>query len=119
MVVQRGQRTVAEAEEPGVDVPLVALDALALLVQFGLGCHDCLNILLFGQGVLVHVIVDHEQAAFQIGTGKAVVLHFLDAAVAGGISMSRFSTSPMRDLPSPPLPTMSIIFCPLVLGIRQ
>jgi len=33
--------------------------------------------------------------------------------------MSRFSTSPILDLPSPPLPTMSIIFCPLVLGIRQ
>ena len=29
MVVQRGQRTVAEAEEPGVDVPLVALYTLA------------------------------------------------------------------------------------------
>ena len=33
MVIQRGQRTVAEAEEPGVDVPLVALDTFALQVQ--------------------------------------------------------------------------------------
>ena len=119
MVVQRGQRTVAEAEEPGVNVPLVALDTFALQVQLGFGGHDGLDIIRLGQGVHVHVIVDHQQAAFQIGTGKAVVLHFLDAAVAGGIPMSRFSTSPMRDLPSPPLPTMSIIFCPLVLGIRQ
>ena len=29
MVIQRGQRTVAEAEEPGVNIPLVALDTLA------------------------------------------------------------------------------------------
>ena len=40
MVVQRGQRTVAEAEEPGVDVALVALDTLALQVQLGFGWHD-------------------------------------------------------------------------------
>ena len=33
MVIQRGQRTVAETEEPGIDVPLVALDTLALQVQ--------------------------------------------------------------------------------------
>ena len=33
MVVQRGQRTVAETEEPGVNVPLVALDTFALQVQ--------------------------------------------------------------------------------------
>ena len=86
MVVQRGQRTVAEAEEPGVDVPLVALDTLALQVQLGLGGHDGLDIVGLGQGVHVHVVIDHQQAAFQISTGKAVVLDFLDAAVAGGIS---------------------------------
>ena len=40
MVVQRGQRTVAETEEPGVNVPLVALDTFALQVQLGLGGHD-------------------------------------------------------------------------------
>ena len=83
---QRGQRTVAEAEEPGVDVPLVALDTLALQVQLGFGGHDGLNIIRLGQGVHVHVVIDHQQAALQISTGKAVVLHFLDAAVAGGIS---------------------------------
>ena len=86
MVVQRGQRTVAEAEEPGVNVPLVTLDALALQVQFGLGGHDGLNIIRFRQGVHVRIIVDHQQAAFQIGAGKTVILHFLDAAIAGGIS---------------------------------
>ena len=86
MVIQRGQRTVAKAEEPGVNVPLVALDALAFQVQLGFGGHDGLDIVGLGQGVHVHVIVDHQQAAFQIGTGKTVVLDFLDAAVAGGIS---------------------------------
>ena len=48
----------------------------------------------FGYGVVRdlcgHGIVDHQQAAFQIGTGKTVVLHFLDAAVAGGISHELF-----------------------------
>jgi len=60
MVIQRGQRTVAEAEEPGVDVPLVALDTFALQVQLGLGGHDGLDIIRLGQGVHVHVIVDHQ-----------------------------------------------------------
>ena len=86
MVVQRGQRTIAEAEEPGVDVSLVALDTLALQVQLGFGGHDGLDIIRLGQGVHIHIIVDHQQAAFQIGAGKTVILHFLDAAVAGGIS---------------------------------
>ena len=70
MVVQRGQRTVAETEEPGVNVPLVALDTFALQVQLGLGGHDGLDIVGLGQGVHVHVIVDHQQAAFQIGNGR-------------------------------------------------
>ena len=90
MVIQRGQRAVAEAEEPGVNVPLVTLDTFALQVQLGFGGHDGLNIIRFGQGVHVHVIVDHQQAAFQIGAGKTVVLHFLDAAVAGGIPYEPF-----------------------------
>ena len=94
MVIQRGQRTVAEAEEPGVDVALVALDTFALQVQLGFGGHDSLNIIRFGQGVHVHVVVDHQQAAFQIGAGKAVVLHFLDAAVAGGISHESLEHQP-------------------------
>ena len=37
MVIQRGQRAVAETEEPGVNVPLVALDTFALQVQLGFG----------------------------------------------------------------------------------
>ena len=85
MVVQRGQRTVAEAEKPGVDVPLVALDTLALQVQLGFGSDNRFDIVGLRQGVHVHVIVNHQQAALQIGTGKAVVLHLLDAAIAGGI----------------------------------
>ena len=94
MVIQRGQRTVAEAEEPGVNVALVALDTLALQVQLGFGGHDGLNIIRLGQGVHVHVVVDHQQAAFQIGAGKTVILHFLDAAVAGGISHESLEHQP-------------------------
>ena len=94
MVIQRGQRTVAETEESSVDVPLVALDTLALQVQLGFGGHDGLNIIRLGQGVHIHIIVDHQQAAFQIGTGKAVVLHFLDAAIAGGIPHEPFQYQP-------------------------
>ena len=123
MVIQRGQRAVAETEEPGVNVPLVALDTFALQVQLGFGSHDGLEIMpfckghlavesqgwlsiwwsnkmtsilfeigiiRFGQGVHIHIIVDHQQAAFQIGTGKAIVLDFLDAAIAGGISHEPF-----------------------------
>ena len=73
---------------------LVALDTLALQVQLSLGGHDGLNIIRLGQGVHVHVIVDHQQAAFQIGTGKAVVLHFLDTAVAGSIPHEPFQYQP-------------------------
>ena len=94
MVVQRGQRTVAETEESGVNIPLVALDTLALQVQLGFGGHDGLDIIGLGQGVHVHVIVDHQQAAFQIGAGKTVVLDFLDAAIAGGISHEPFQHQP-------------------------
>ena len=94
MVVQRGQRAVAETEESGVDVPLVALDTLAFQVQLGLGGHDGLDIIRLGQGVHVHIIVDHQQAALQIGAGKAVILHLLDAAVAGGISHEPFQHQP-------------------------
>ena len=94
MVVQRSQRTVAETEEPGVNIPLVTLDTLALQVQLGFGGHDGLNIIRLGQGVHIHIIIDHQQAAFQISAGKTVVLHFLDAAVAGGISHEPFQYQP-------------------------
>ena len=93
MVVQRGQRTVAETEESGVDVPLVALDTFSFQVQLGFGSHDGLEIMPFckghlavesqgwlsiwwsnkmtsilfeigiirlGQGVHIHIIVDHQ-----------------------------------------------------------
>ena len=60
MVIQRGQRAVAETEESGVDVPLVALDTFALQVQLGFGSYDGLDIIRLGQGVHVHVVVDHQ-----------------------------------------------------------
>ena len=57
--------------------------------------HDGLDIIGLGQGVHVHVVIDHQQAAFQIGTGKSVVLHFLDTAVAGGIPHEPFQHQPI------------------------
>ena len=53
--------------------------------------------------------------------GKAVVLDFLDAAVAGGISHEPLEHQPNAGLALAALAnaTMSIIFCPLVLGIRR
>ena len=51
MVIQRGQRTVAEAEKPGVNVPLAALDALALQVQLGFGSDNRFDIVGLGQGL--------------------------------------------------------------------
>ena len=48
MVIQRGQRAVAETEEPGVNVPLVALDTFALQVQLGFGGDDGLDIIRLG-----------------------------------------------------------------------
>ena len=53
-----------------------------------------IGIIGLGQGVHVHIIVDHQQAAFQIGAGKTVILHFLDAAIAGGISHEPFQHQP-------------------------
>ena len=52
MVVQRSQRTVAEAEESGVNVALITLDALTLQVQLGFGGHDGLEIMPFCKGHL-------------------------------------------------------------------
>ena len=82
MVVQSSQRTIAKAEEPGVDVALVTLDALALNVHLGFCGHDGLDIVGLGQGVHVQIIVHHKQTVLKIGTGKTAGLNLLDAAIA-------------------------------------
>lgn len=86
MVIQGGQRAVAEAQEPGVQLLLVALDALTLQVHLGLGCNDGLDVIRLGQGVHVHIIVHHEQPVLQVGAGELVRLDLLDAAHVHGIA---------------------------------
>jgi hypothetical protein len=86
MVVQGGQRTIAKAEKPGVDVALVALDALAFNVHLGFCGHDGFDIVGLGQGVHVQIIIHHEQTVLKVSTSKAAGFNFLDAAIADRIA---------------------------------
>ena len=82
LVVQGGQRTVSEAEEPDIELALVTLDALALHVHFALGRDDGFDIVGLGQGAQIHIIVHHQEFVLQVRTAEPVALHLLDA---GGI----------------------------------
>ena len=82
LVVQGGERTVSEAEEPDIELALVTLDALALHVHFALGCDDGFDIVGLGQGAQIHIIVHHQELVLQVRTAEPVALHLLDA---GGI----------------------------------
>ena len=86
MVIEGSQRTITETEESGVDVALVALDALALYVHLGFGGDDGLDIVGFRQGIHVQVIINHKQTIFKVSAGKTAGLDLLDTAVAGGIA---------------------------------
>ena len=72
------RRTIAKAEKPGVDVALVALDALAFNVHLGFCGHDGFDIVGLGQGVHVQIIIHHEQTVLKVGTSKAAGFDFLD-----------------------------------------
>lgn len=80
--MQGGQRTVSEAEEPNIELALVALHALTLHVHFALGRDDGFDIVGLGQGAQIHIIVHHQELVFQVRTAEPVALHLLDA---GGI----------------------------------
>ena len=82
LVVQGGERTVAEAEEPDIELALVTLNALALHVHFALRCHDGFDIIGLGQSAQIHIVVHHQELVFQIRAAEPVALHLLDA---GGI----------------------------------
>ena len=82
LVVQGGQRTVSEAEEPDIELALVALNALALHVHLALGRDDGFDIVGLGQGTHIHIVIHHQQLVFQVCTAETVVLYLLDA---GGI----------------------------------
>ena len=82
LVVQGGQRTVAEAEEANIKLALIALNALALHVHFALRSHDGFDIIRLGQSAHIHIIVYHQELVFQVRTAEPVALNLLDA---GGI----------------------------------
>ena len=82
LVVQGGQRTVSEAEEPDIELALVTLDALALHVHFALGRDDGFDIVGLGQGAHIHIVIHHQELVFQVCATESVVLHLLDA---GGV----------------------------------
>ena len=82
LVVQGGQRTIAEAEEADIKLALVALNSLSFHVHLTLGGHDGFNIIGLGQGAHIHIIVHHQELVFQVCATESVALHLLDA---GGI----------------------------------
>ena len=82
LVVQGGERTVSEAEEPDIELALVTLDALALHVHFALGRDDRFDIIGLGQSAQIHIVVHHQEFVLQVRTAEPVALDLLDA---GGI----------------------------------
>ena len=89
LVVQGGERTVSEAEEPDIELALVTLDALALHVHFALRCDDGFDIIGLGQGTHVHIVVHHQELVFQIRTAEPVALDLLDAGGIHAVAQQR------------------------------
>jgi len=87
--VQGGQRTVAKAEEANIKLALIALNALALHVHFALRCDDGFDIIGFGQGAHVHIIVHHQELVFQVRTAEPVALHLLDTGGIHAVAQQR------------------------------
>ena len=85
LVVQGGERTVAEAKKTHIELALVALNTLTLHVHFALGGHDGFDVVGLWQGAHVHIVVHHQELVFQVCTAEPVALHLLDA---GGIPVS-------------------------------
>ena len=82
LVVQGGERTVAEAKKTHIELALVALNTLTLHVHLALGGHDGFDIVGLWQGAHVHIIVHHQELVLQVRTAEPVALDLLDA---GGI----------------------------------
>ena len=94
LVVQGGERTVAEAEEPDIELALVTLNALALHVHFALGRDDGFDIIGLGQGAHVHIIVHHQELVFQIRAAEPVALDLLDAGGVHAVAQQRAHDQP-------------------------
>ena len=89
LIVQGGQRTVAEAEETHIELALVALDALALHVHLALRGHDGFDIIGLGQCAHVHIVVHHQELVLQVRTAEPVALHLLDAGGIHAVTQQR------------------------------
>ena len=101
--MQGRQRAVSEAEETNIKLTLVALNALALHVHFALRGDDGLDIIGFGQGTHIHIVVHHQELVFKVRTAEPVALHLLDAgdiccrpAVSAWYTNAIFAPPPCR-----------------------
>ena len=79
-VMKCSQCPVAKAEETHIKQPLIALFSLPFQIHPQFCCHDGFYIVGLGQGIHVQIIVQHEQLALQVGSGKTTVLYFLDGS---------------------------------------
>ena len=89
LVVQGGQRTVAEAEKADIELTLIALNTLALHIHLALGGHDGFDIVGLGQSAHIHIVIYHQELVFQIRTAEPVALHLLDAGGIHAVAQQR------------------------------
>ena len=94
LVVQGGQRTVAEAEKADIELTLIALNTLALHIHLALGGHDGFDIVGLGQSAHIHIVIYHQELVFQIRTAEPVALHLLDAGGIHAVAQQRAHDQP-------------------------
>ena len=119
LIVQGRQRTVSKAEEPNIELALVALDALALHIHLAFGGHDGLDIIGLGQGAQIHIIVHHQELVFKVCTAEPVAFHLLDAGGIHVVAQQGAHDKTNAAFALAALPMSMSIFCPLVVGSRQ
>ena len=119
LVVQGGQRTVAEAEKADIELTLIALNTLALHIHLALGGHDGFDMRGVGRGPYTHIYHQQHDDFPKPKRLNRLLSTFWMLVVFMLSPSSERMTSPMRLLPSPPLPMSMSIFCPLVVGSRQ
>jgi len=83
LIVQGGQRTVAEAEEPDIELALVALNTLTLHVHFALGRDDRFDIVGLGQGAHVHIVICKVGISSGCSSSERNCSHFFGAGAFG------------------------------------
>ena len=72
-----------------MEISLVALLPLLFQIHRQLSRNHGFQIVGLRQPFRFHVIVHHEQRVFQISTGKAIRLHFVQIAVSNAVSKQR------------------------------